>query len=183
MPPPDSEYLGRLLGGLVDVGDVVCGRVDEAGGELLELVARVHQRRRVRHEGERLHPVAEPVRGRFDVLAHALGQLGDDGGVRELIDVVCGERRLHVVGRGGPGPEHVGGELVATRVVGLQLVGRDGDLDALLLGFEDGLRERDVARDAVEQPLGILDRLPVRVLPEVARGQDVVIGVGRETVL
>jgi len=87
--------------------------------ELLELVARVHQRRRVRHEGERLHPVAEPVRGRFDVLAHALGQLGDDGGVRELIiDVVCGERRLHVVGRGGPGPEHVGGELVATRVVG-----------------------------------------------------------------
>jgi len=102
------------------------------------------------------------------VLAHALGQLGDDGGVRELIDVVCGERRLHVVGRGGPGPEHVGGELVATRVVGLQLVGRDGDLDALLLGFEDG-RERDVARDAVEQPLGILDRLPVRVLPEVAR--------------
>jgi len=73
--------------------------------------------------------------------------------------------------------------VVATRVVGLRAIGRDGDLDALLLGFEDGLRERDVARDAVEQPLGILDRLPVRVLPEVARGQDVVIGVGRETVL
>ncbi len=51
-PAAALEHLCRLLCRLVDVVDVVRRRVDETGRELLELVAGVHQRRRVRHERE-----------------------------------------------------------------------------------------------------------------------------------
>ena len=181
-PAARLEDLGGLLRGLVDVVDVVARRVDEAGRELLEFVARVHQRRRVRHEGEVFHRVLERFGSVLDVRSNVLREFGNDGVVGELVDVVGRERRLGVRVGGRALAEHLAGEFVATRVARLQLVGRHRDIDVALVGLEDRLRERDVLRDALEEFLLGLDEFPVGVLAEVARRQDVVVGVRGETV-
>ena len=68
-------------------------------------------------------------------------------------------------------------------MVGFQLVGCDRDLRPLLARLEHRLREGDVLCDTREEILGVLDQFAVGVLPEVARGQDVVICVGGESLL
>ncbi len=182
-PAAGLEHLGGLHRGLVDVGEVVLRRVDEARRELLELVAGVHQRRRVRDERQRLHLLGELRRDRLDVLADLVGELGDDGLPGELVDVVLGERGLDVVVDGRPGAEDLRGELVAARVVGLDLVGRDGQLDAAALGLVDRLGQGDVPGDPDEQLLLGLGELALVVAAEVAGRQDVVVGVAGQAVL
>ncbi len=111
------------------------------------------------------------------------GQFGDDGLVGELVDVLRGQRRLGVVLDGGSRVEHLGGELVPPRVVGFDLVGPDREFHVSFLGLVGRLRERDVLRDPLEEVLLGLDQLPVGVLLEIARREDVVIGVGRQALL
>ena len=182
-PAAGLEHLGGLLGRLVDVSEVVGGRVDETRRELLEFVAGVHQRGRVRHERQRRHQL--PVLGgdRLDVVADGLGEVGDDGLVGELVDVLRREVGLDVVLDGGPLAEDLRGEFVPARMVGFDLGRRDGDRDVLVGRLVGRLRERDVARDASEQVLLVFDEIAFGIAAKIAGGQDVPIGVRGETVL
>jgi len=161
------KHLCGFLCRLVDVVDVVLGGVDETRRELLEFVARVHKRRRVRHKGEPLHPLAEGVGGLLDVGCDLRRQLRNDRFVGELVDVVDRKRRFGVRIGGDPRAEDFACELVTAGMIGLELVGRHRYFDAAFPGFEDRFRQRDVPCDAVEKPLLRLDRFAVGVLPEI----------------
>ncbi len=117
------------------------------------------------------------------MVVNAFGQVRDHGVVGELADVVHRQRRFGVVIGRDARSEHLRGELVAAGMVGLELVWRHRDLLVASLGLEDGLGQRDVFADPLEEVFLLLDAVAVGVFPEVPRRQDVVVGVTGQSLL